>query len=87
MADIDDLAARLATALGRLEELVQPVLESRVQARKDAAEIAQLKAEREGLLARIAELEADTQSLAGVAGEVEARLDDAIVEIRTALAR
>ena len=43
--------------------------------------------ERERLLARIAELEHEVQALAGVTDEVEGRLDDAIGEIRAALAR
>lgn len=87
MAEFDVLAAQLTTALDRLEAQVLPLLEARARAMRDAAEIESLKAERERLLARIAELEEDARNLAGVTDEVGGRLDDAISEIRTALAR
>lgn len=87
MAQLDQMAAQLKTALDRLEEAILPLVELRARAEQDAAEITALKQDRDRLLARIAELEDEARALAGVTGEVEDRLDDAISEIRTALAR
>ncbi len=87
MAQFDPMAAQLMAALDRLEEVALPLVELRARAAKDAAEIAELKLEREHLLTRIAELEEEARALAGVTDEVEGRLDEAITEIRTALAR
>jgi len=87
MADLVLTADQLTAALDRLERLALPLAEARSRAVRDAAEIENLKREREQLLARIAELEEEARTLAGVTDEVEGRLDDAIGEIRTALAR
>jgi len=87
MADLEVLAAQLANALDRLEALALPLVEARARAVRDAAEIGRLGAENERLQAHIAELEEEARALAGVTDEVETRLDDAIAEIRTALAR
>jgi cell division protein FtsB len=86
MAELDQTAP-LNAALDRLEEALRPLIGLRAQAASDAAEIAALKQERDRLLARIAELEDEARALSGVTDEVEGRLDDAITEIRTALAR
>ena len=64
-----------------------PLAQARAQAAKDAAELEQLREERDSLLARIAELEDESRALASVTEEVEGRLDGAIVEIRAALGR
>jgi chromosome segregation ATPase len=87
MAQLDQMAAQLKAALDRLDVLAAPLADFRARAARDANEITGLKAERERLLARIAELEEEARSLAGVTDAVEGRLDDAISEIRTALAR
>ena len=87
MAELDHMAAQLSEALDRLESLALPLADARARAAKDAAEIDRLRQERERLLARIAELEDEARTLSGVTGEVEGRLDDAITEIRAALAR
>lgn len=87
MTELDQTAARLTAALDALEKASGPLLEARARAARDAAEIAKLTSERERLLARIADLEDETRSLAGLTEEVETRLDGAIAEIRTALAR
>jgi len=81
------MAAQLSEALDRLESLALPLADARARAAKDAAEIDRLRQEREHLLARIAELEDEARTLTGVTDEVEGRLDDAITEIRAALAR
>ena len=87
MAELDLMAAQLSEALDRLESLALPLADARARAAKDAAEIDRLRQERERLLARIAELEDEARTLTGVTDEVEGRLDDAITEIRAALAR
>ncbi len=87
MAEFESLAARLMAALDRLDEIASPLVELRARAATDAAEIASLKRERDRLLTRVAELEEEARALAGATDEVESRLDDAITEIRTALAR
>lgn len=87
MAGLDQMAAELAGALDRLETLALPLAEARRRAAADAAEIERLTREREELLARIAKLEEEARALSGVSDEVEGRLDDAITEIRAALAR
>jgi Domain of unknown function (DUF4164) len=48
---------------------------------------AELRAERDRLLARLAELERESRTLSNVSEEIEARLDGAIAEIREVLAR
>ena len=64
-----------------------PLAEAKARALHNAAEIESLKHEREQLLTRIAELEDEARAIAGVTDEVEGRLDEAITEIRAALAR
>ena len=87
MAELEDSAARLLAALDSLESAVVPLDEAAKRQARDAAQIASLSQEREGLLARIADLEDETRSLSSVTEEVEDRLDGAIAEIRSALAR
>lgn len=87
MTQLDETAARLEAALTALESASAPLVEARSRAARDAAEIARLTVERDRLLARVADLEDETRSLAGLTEEVEGRLDGAIAEIRTALAR
>jgi cell division protein FtsB len=78
---------RFQTALEGLENAAASVGESLDMAAKLPERIAELEAEREKLLARIAELEEDVAALSGLTEEVEDRLDGAIGDIRTALAR
>jgi hypothetical protein len=87
MAELDQTAAQLMVALDRLEGLAVPLAEAKARALHNAAEIESLKHEREQLLTRIAELEDEARAIAGVTDEVEGRLDEAITEIRAALAR
>jgi len=87
MAELDQMTAQLKAALDRLEAEALPLAEARARAAKDAAEIESLKRERVQLLARIAELEEEARTITGVTDEVEGRLDEAITEIRAALAR
>lgn len=87
MGQFDQLAAQLTAALDGLEKAALPLAQAKARIAQDAAELAALRDERNRLLARIAELEAEAQTLSGVTDEVEARLDDAITEIRAALAR
>ena len=87
MAELDQMAAQLTAALDRLESLALPLAEAKARAQQNAAEIEGLKHERAQLLARIAELEDEARAIAGVTDEVEGRLDEAITEIRAALAR
>lgn len=87
MTKLDDTAARLDRAMDALEAAALPLAQLRAKAKKDAAEIAGLTAERESLLAKVAELEEETRGLAGITEEVEGRLDGAIAEIRGALGR
>ena len=74
-------------ALESIENAAGSVGEDLDQAAKLPERIAELEAEREGLLARIAELEEELSELSGLTEEVEGRLDGAIGEIRAALAR
>jgi chromosome segregation ATPase len=87
MTGLTDAAARLSAALDRLEIVLTPLSEAQKRHARDAAEIASLAQEREGLLARIAELEEENRALASETEEVEVRLDGAIAEIRSALGR
>lgn len=87
MAELDQMTAQLKAALDRLEAEALPLADARARAAKDAAEIESLKRERVQLLARIAELEEEARAITGVTDEVEGRLDEAITEIRAALAR
>jgi hypothetical protein len=84
MSRLDTALARFSEALERAEASV--VALSNGHAERDG-EIARLHREREQLLARVATLEAESSSLAGVTQAVEARLDGAIAELRTALSR
>ncbi|HEY2446352.1 MAG TPA: DUF4164 family protein [Rhizomicrobium sp.] len=87
MAEFAEAATRLSAALDRLDSVLVPLDEAKERHARDAAEIAALAHEREGLLARIAELEEEVRALASVTEEVEGRLDGAIADIRTALGR
>jgi chromosome segregation ATPase len=87
MAELDQMAAQLMAALDRLESLTVPLAEVRARAEQNATEIEVLKREREQLLSRVAELEEEARAIVGVTDEVEGRLDEAISEIRAALAR
>jgi chromosome segregation ATPase len=87
MAELDQMAAQLTAALDRLESLALPLAEAKARAAQTSAEIEALRRERDQLLARITELEDETRAIAGVTDEVEGRLDEAITEIRAALAR
>ena len=87
MAELNRMAAQLTAALDRVEKMAQPLAEAGARADKADAEIRRLKDEREVLLARIALLEDEARELGGVTDRIEGRLDSAISEIRTALAR
>jgi len=87
MAQLDLIAAQLSAALDRLEEAVVPLKDARTREAELAAEVAALREERERLLSRIAELDEEARALGAVTDEVEGRLDNAITEIRAALAR
>lgn len=87
MAELEEAVASLLAAVDRLEGALAPQAEAHKRHARDAAEIASLSQEREGLLARIADLEEETRSLASATEEVEDRLDGAIAEIRSALGR
>jgi chromosome segregation ATPase len=87
MAELEAAAARLNSALEKLEQRVASLAEARALASRQQAEFDRINAERESLLARIAELEEETRALAGVTEEVELKLDSAIGEIRAALGR
>ena len=87
MSRLDLAQNRFQAALEALENTVASVGENLDAAAKLPERIAELEAEREKLLARIAELEEEIGILSGLTEEVEGRLDGAIGEIRTALAR
>jgi hypothetical protein len=87
MATLEAATTRLMAALDRLEQLGEALAQVREESQRRAVEVSRLTQERETLLARIAELEEENRSLAGITEEVEGRLDGAIAEIRTALAR
>lgn len=87
MAQLEQMVAELEKALDRLETECASLLGMREQARETARENAALKSERDTLAARVAELESHVRSLTEATDEVESRLDGAIAEIRTALAR
>ncbi|MEI9931741.1 MAG: hypothetical protein WDM89_14690 [Rhizomicrobium sp.] len=87
-------AERLTKALNALEEGLVPLDRVRDDAADLRAQLAEARAkldtadqERERLLARIAELEEEQLALTQISEEIEARLDGAIGEIRTALGR
>ena len=87
MSRLDLAQNRFQAALEALENTVATVGENLDAAAKLPERIAELEAEREKLLARVAELEEEVSVLSGLTEEVEGRLDGAISEIRTALAR
>jgi predicted phage-related endonuclease len=87
MAGLEAIAMELGAALDRLEHAASQLLEARARTAETETENAALRAERVQLLARIAELEDNVRALTGVTDEIEDRLDGAISEIRTALAR
>ncbi|HEX4079917.1 MAG TPA: DUF4164 family protein [Rhizomicrobium sp.] len=87
MTTLEHAAARLFGALERLETALRPLDEAQKRHVRDAAEIASLAQEREGLLARIAALEEENRALGGLTEEVEGRLDRAIADIQAALGR
>jgi chromosome segregation ATPase len=87
MAELEAAAARLNSALEKLEQRMASLVEARALASRQQAEFHRISTERESLLARIAELEEETRALAGVTEEVELKLDSAIGEIRAALGR
>lgn len=87
MSRLDVAQNRFRIALEALENAAGNVGENLDAAAKLPERIAELEAEREGLLARIAELEDEVAALSGLTEEVEGRLDGAIGEIRAALAR
>ena len=60
---------------------------ARAEAESARARLAELDAERDGLLARIAELEEEAQIWGEISKEIENRLDGAIGEVRAALGR
>jgi hypothetical protein len=83
--------SRLNTALARFNAALEQAESGLASLSNGHAErngeIARLHQERDRLLARVAALEEEASSLAGVTQTVEARLDGAIAEIRTALSR
>jgi len=90
MERLDTGLARFNAALDALESGYEAMTNRSTDAAAQhdhSREIAELKAEREHLLARIAAFEEESQSLAGLAEAVETRLDGAITEIRAALGR
>ena len=87
MNRIDVAKGRFLAALETLENAAGEVGESLDRAAREAEKLAQLKAERDRLLARVAELEDELAALSSVTEEVEGRLDGAIGEIRAALTR
>jgi chromosome segregation ATPase len=87
MSQLEDAKARVSGALDRLEAALMPLGEARKRHARDAAEIASLNQEREGLLARIAALEEENRLLASLAEEVEGRVDQAIADINATLAQ
>jgi chromosome segregation ATPase len=78
---------RFRAALEMLQNAAAGVGENLDAAAKLPERVAELEAEREKLLARVAELEEEISALSSLTEEVEGRLDGAIGEIRSALAR
>ena len=87
MTRLDAALTRFSAALDSLEARVSACLTASAGADEVRGEIADLRAEREHLLARVAVLEEESASLAGLTEVVETRLDSAIAEIRAALDR
>lgn len=86
MSQLEEAKIRLSAALDRLETALTPLSDAQRRHARDAAEIASLMQEREGLLARIAALEEENRLLASLSEEVEGRVDRAIADINAALA-
>jgi hypothetical protein len=86
MSQLEEAKIRLSAALDRLETALTPLTDAQKRHARDAAEIATLNQDREGLLARIAALEEENRLLANLAEEVEGRVDRAIADINAALA-
>lgn len=78
---------RFRAALETLQNAAAGVGENLDAAAKLPERVAELEAERDKLLARVAELEEEISALSSLTEEVEGRLDGAIGEIRSALAR
>jgi prefoldin subunit 5 len=87
MSRLELAQKRFQVALDGLENAAVSVGENLDAAAKLPEKIAELEAEREKLLGRIAELEEEVAVLSGLTEEVEDRLDGAIGDIRTVLAR
>jgi hypothetical protein len=86
MGRIEDALARFNAALDALEKHAENGSGNRGSLEL-AAELAELKRDRERLRARVLLLEEESQSLTGLTEAVETRLDGAIAEIRAALGR
>ena len=87
MSRLELAAERLAAALETLEKAADSTGRARPAGDETARRVAALESERQTLLARIAALEEELTALSGITEEVETRLDGAIGEIRSALAR
>jgi chromosome segregation ATPase len=87
MGRLDEAKQRFDKSLAALDAQVKAVAETRRELDGARARIAELSEERESLLARIAALEEENRAVSGLAEEVETRLDGAIDDIRSALAR
>lgn len=86
MGRLDTALARFSAALDALDANVASSAKSISQGDL-ANELAELRLEREHLMARIAALEEQSSSLEGLTEAVETRLDGAIAEIHAALGR
>jgi len=87
LSRLDVAVQRFSDALAALDERTKGLRGLSDEAADAQAKLAEMRAEREQLLARIAELEEENRVLAATTEEVETRLDGAIGEIRTALGR
>ena len=87
MSRLELTQKRLTQALDSLEKAAELAARRGKAASIAEARVASLDGERERLLARIAELEDELAALSSITQDVEGRLDGAIGEIRTALAR
>ena len=87
MSRLELAAERLAAALETLEKAADSASRASPAGDETARRVVALESERQTLLARIAALEEELTALSGITEEVETRLDGAIGEIRSALAR
>jgi len=87
MSRIETAAARLGSALDRLERIALPLAEAASKSASQASRIAELTQEREQLLIQLARVEDGSRAMAAANEEIESRLDNAIGEIRAALSR